>query len=118
MRIVMHYNHLKGTLTERNMGGHSDYSKGDYLEETIRKEIGATTKRLEKANRNNERLRDDICDLNKSMNELTEKIEIEQTQNDGLLRELQNDICNEKSVILERTQTIDELERMLKEWER
>lgn len=117
MRIVMLYNDFKGTLTESKIDDDTDNSKGEYLQNTIRKEIEATMKRLDKANRNKENMQDEICDLNRNLYELTEKIENYRTQNDGQLRDLHNDICHEKAAILERTQTIEELERMLKEWE-
>lgn len=118
MRIVMHYNRLKGTLTEKKIGGDSNSTKGDYLQDTIRKEIEDTRKRLEKTNRNNEKLQDDIGELNKNLHEMTEKIEIEEGETGDMLRDLQVDICNEKSLIIERTQTAESLERMLKEWQK
>lgn len=115
MRIVMHYNELKGSLTDREMDGTSNNTQGNYLQETIRKEIEDTKKRLEKANVKNEKLQDDICDLNRNLHEITEKVELEQLQSAEQLRDLQIEICNEKSSILARAQSIDGLEKMLKE---
>jgi len=115
MRVVLHYNQLKGSLNDKNTDGDSDNTKGDYLQETVRKEIEDTRKRLDKTNKNNEKLQDDICDLNKNLHELTEKIELEQVETADQLKDIQIEICNEKSLILERTQTVEQLERMLKE---
>jgi len=118
MRIVLHYERIKKSLTEKSIGGTSDNTKGDYLQETIRKEIEDTRKRLEKTTRNNEKLQDDICDLNRNLHEITEKIELEKAENADQLNDLRNEICNEKTKILERTQTVEQLERMLKEGEK
>lgn len=115
MRIVTHYNKLKGSLTDKSIGGLSRNSKGGYLQETVRKEIENTKKRLEVENKKIETLQDDICELNKNLHELTEKIETEQVQTTDQLRDLKTEICNEKSSILGRAQTIEELEKMLKE---
>ncbi|XP_050527685.1 uncharacterized protein LOC126897831 isoform X2 [Daktulosphaira vitifoliae] len=114
MRIVLHYNKLKGSLTDRELGDSSD-KKGEYLQETIRKEIESTKKRLDVANQKNDTLQEDICELNKNLHELTEKVDCEEQQAIDQLRQLKNEICSEKSSILQRTQTIEELERMLKE---
>lgn len=114
MRIVMHYIKLKGTLTEKKIGDDSNNTNGDYLLDTIRKEIEDTRKRLDKANRNNEKLQDDICDLNKNLHERMEKVELEQLTAADQIRDLQTDICNEKSLLLERSQTVEQLERLLK----
>ncbi|XP_050426955.1 uncharacterized protein LOC126837169 [Adelges cooleyi] len=114
MRIVLHYNKLKGALTDKELGDSSD-KKGEYLQETIRKEIENTKKRLDVANQKNDTLQEDICELNKTLHELTEKVEVEEQQAIDQLRDLKNEICSEKSSIVQRTQTIEELERMLKE---
>lgn len=114
MRVVLHYNQLKGTFIEKNIGA-SNNTKGDYLQETIRKEIEDTKKRLDKTTANNEKLQDDICELNKNLHEVTEKIEQEKAETSDHLKDIQIEICNEKSLILERTQTVEQLERMLKE---
>lgn len=115
MRVVLHYNQLKGLLAEKNTGNNLDSSKGDYLLETIRKEIEDTKKRLDKTNRNNEKLQDDICELNRNLHEVAEKIEIEQAETADQLKDIETEICVEKSLILERTQTVEQLERMTKE---
>lgn len=106
---------MKGMMTEKDLGGTFNNTKGDYLQDTIRKEIEDTKKRLQKTNINIEKLQDDICELNKHLHEITEKIEIEQVQTAEYLRNLQIEICDEKTSMVTRTQTIDELERMLKE---
>jgi len=45
---------------------------------------------------------------------ITEKIELEQVQAEDQLRAFQNEICTEKSLIMNRTQTISKLEKMIK----
>ncbi|KAE9524396.1 hypothetical protein AGLY_015233 [Aphis glycines] len=114
MRVVMHYNKIKESLAEKDLGGSSNNTKSDYLQETIHKEIEDTKKRLDKGNRKNEKLQDDICELNKSIHVITEKIELEQVQAEDQLRAFQNEICTEKSLIMNRTQTISKLEKMVK----
>ncbi|KAF0773776.1 DUF4485 domain-containing protein [Aphis craccivora] len=114
MRVVMHYNKIKESLAEKDLGGSSNNTKSDYLQETIHKEIEDTMKRLDKGNRKNEKLQDDICELNKSIHVITEKIELEQVQAEDQLRAFQNEICTEKSLIMNRTQTISKLEKMVK----
>lgn len=114
MRVVMHYNKIKESLAEKDLGGNSNNTKSDYLQETIHKEIEDTMKRLDKGNRKNEKLQDDICELNKSIHVITEKIELEQVQAEDQLRAFQNEICTEKSLIMNRTQTISKLEKMVK----
>lgn len=112
MRVVEHYNRLKESLIEKDIGGDANNTESGYLEETIRKEIEDVRKRLDKANKKNERLQDEICDLNKNLHELTEKIECEHLQTADALRDLQVEICNEKSSILDRARTIEGLQRM------
>lgn len=114
MRVVMHYNKIKESLAEKDLGGNSNNTKSDYLQETIHKEIEDTMKRLDKGNRKNEKLQDDICELNKNIHVITEKIELEQVQAEDQLRAFQNEICTEKSLIMNRTQTILKLEKMVK----
>ncbi|XP_022173257.1 uncharacterized protein LOC111035790 [Myzus persicae] len=114
MRVVMHYNKIKESLTEKDLGGSSNSTKSDYLQETIIKEIEDTMKRLDKGNKKNEKLQDDICELNKSIHVITEKIELEQVQAEDQLRDFQNEICTEKSLIMNRAQTIEKLEKMVK----
>lgn len=118
MRIVMHYNRLKASLTERDIGGTSDSNKGDYLQETIRKEIEDTRKRLNKANKKIEMLQDDICELNKNLHDVTEKMELEQLQTTEQLRDFHNEVCTEQATILERTKTVEDLEKMWKEYKK
>jgi len=118
MRVVLRYNELKGALAEKKIGGHSSNDKSEYLREMIRKEIGDSKKRLDKMNRKNERLQDDICDLNRDHHWLTDKMEFERAQNADQLRELENDINAENGMILDRTQTIEQLAKMLNELER
>lgn len=115
MRVVNHYNKVKESLTEKHLGGSSNSTKGDYLQDTIRKEIEDTKKRLDKENRKNEKLLDDICELNKSIYMITEKIELEQGQTEVQLRDFQKEICTENSLIINRAQTITKLEKMVKE---
>jgi predicted transcriptional regulator len=115
MRIVVHYNRLKAALTEKDIGGTSDSTKSDYLQETIRKEIEDTRKRLNKANKKIEMLQDDICELNKNLHEVTEKMELEQLQAAEQLREFHSEVCSEQASILERTKMIEDLEKMWKE---
>lgn len=114
MRIIIHHNKIKASLAEKNNGGNSNSTKGDYLDDAIRKEINDTRRRLEKMNGKNEKLQDDICELNKTLHEMMEKIDIEQLQTDNLLRDFQNEINNEKNLITERAQTIEQLGGMLK----
>ena len=114
MRVVMHYNKIKESLAEKDIGGSSNSTKGDYLQETIMKEIEDTMKRLEKGNGKNEKLVDDICELNKCIHVITEKIELERVQAEDQLRDFQNEICTEKSLIMNRAQTITKLEKMVK----
>lgn len=115
MRVVNHYNKIKESLTEKDLGGNSNNTKGDYLQETIRKEIEDTKKRLDKENRRNEKLLDDIGELNKSIHVITEKIESEQAQAEDQLSDFQNEICTERILIMNRAQTITKLEKMVKE---
>ncbi|XP_060836391.1 uncharacterized protein LOC132919056 [Rhopalosiphum padi] len=112
MRVLIHYNKIKASLAEKDNGG--TVTKGDYLDDAIRKEINDTRRRLEKMNGKNEKLQDDICELNKTLHEMMEKIDMEQVQTDDLLRDFQNEINNEKNLITERAQTIDQLGGMLK----
>lgn len=114
MRILIHYNKIKASLAEKDNGGNSNGTKGDYLDDAIRKEINDTRRRLEKINGKNEKLQDDICELNKTLHEMMEKIDMEQLQTDDLLRDFQNEINSEKNLIMERAQTIDQLGGMLK----
>lgn len=116
MRIVIHYNELNESLTTKKIDGKSNDEMGNYLHDTIRKEIADTRKRLKKVNGNTEKLQDEICELNKEQYALTDKTEIERVQNAEQLRDLQSDICYEQTKIVERTRTIEELTRMLKEW--
>lgn len=115
MRVVEHYNRLKESLTEKDIGGDANSTESGYLEETIRKEIEDVRKRVDKATSKNEKLQDDISDLNKSLHEMTEKIECEHLQTADAIRDLQMEICNEKSSILDRTRTIEGLQRMYSE---
>jgi len=112
MRVIIHYNKIKSSLTEKDNGCNSNI-KGDYLDDAIRKEINDTRRRLEKLNGKNEKLQDDICELNKTLHEMMEKIDMEQLQTDDLLRDFQNEINSEKNLITERAQTIDQLGGML-----
>ncbi|XP_060866952.1 uncharacterized protein LOC132942518 [Metopolophium dirhodum] len=112
MRVIIHYNKIKASLTEKDNGCNSKI-KGDYLDDAIRKEINDTRRRLEKLNGKNEKLQDDICELNKTLHEMMEKIDMEQLQTDDLLRDFQNEINSEKNLITERAQTIDQLGGML-----
>ncbi|XP_027849100.2 uncharacterized protein LOC114128723 [Aphis gossypii] len=114
MRIILHHNKIKASLAEKNNGGNSNSTKGDYLDDAIRKEINDTRRRLEKMNGKNEKLQDDICELNKTLHEMMEKIDMEQLQTDNLLRDFQNEINNEKNLITERAQTIEQLGGLLK----
>lgn len=112
----MHYNKLKGTLGDKNIDDISNSTKGDYLQETIRKEISDTNKRLEATNAKNEKLEDDICELNKNLHEMMEKMDKEQVESAQQMRILEEDICNEKKLIANRTLTIENFEKMLKEY--
>jgi len=114
MRVIIHHNKIKASLAEKNNGGNLNSTKGDYLDDAIRKEINDTRRRLEKMNGKNEKLQDDICELNKTLHEMMEKIDMEQLQTDNLLRDFQNEINNEKNLITERAQTIEQLGGMLK----
>lgn len=114
MRVIIHYNKIKASLTEKDSGSNSNSTKGDYLDDAIRKEINDTRRRLEKINGKNEKLQDDICELNKTLHEMMERIDMEQIQTDDLLRDFQNEINSEKNLIMERAQTIDQLGGMLK----
>jgi len=114
MRVIIHYNKIKASLTEKDNGSNSSSTKGDYLDDAIRKEINDTRRRLEKINGKNEKLQDDICELNKTLHEMMERIDMEQIQTDDLLRDFQNEINSEKNLITERAQTIDQLGEMLK----
>jgi len=118
MHVVIHYNDVKESLTAKKIEGKSNNDMGNYLHDTIRKEIVETKKRLKKLNDNTEKLQDEICEMNKEQYMLMEKVEIERVQNAEQLRELRNDICYEQTKIVERTRTIEELTRMLNEWTR
>jgi len=111
MRVIIHYNKIKASLTEK--GNVCNSNKSDYLDDAIRKEINDTRRRLEKINGKNDKLQDDICELNKTLHEMMEKIDMEQIQTDDLLRDFQNEINSEKNLITERAQTIDQLGAML-----
>ncbi|CAI6351004.1 unnamed protein product [Macrosiphum euphorbiae] len=112
MRVIIHYNKIKASLTEKDNGCNSNI-KGGYLDDAIRKEIDDTRRRLDKLNGKNEKLQDDICELNKTLHEMMEKIDMEQLQTDDLLRDFQNEINSEKNLITERAQTIEQLGGML-----
>jgi len=112
MRVIIHYNKIKSSLTGKD--NECNNTKGDYLDDAIRKEINDTRRRLEKMNGKDEKLQDDICELNKTLHEMMEKIDMEQVQTDDLLRDFQNEINSEKNLITERAQTIDQLGGMLK----
>lgn len=116
MRVAMHYNKLKESMTEKDIGGDANSMETGYLLKTIRKEIEETRKRVEKANQKMEKMQDDIGDLNKTLHDMTEKIECEQLQTADALRDIQMEICTEKSLILDRSRTIEGLQRMLSEW--
>lgn len=111
MQVIIHYNKVKASLTEKDNGGNSNST--NYLDDAIRKEINDTKRRLDKITGKNEKLQDDICELNKTLHEMMEKIDMEQLQTDDLLRDFQNEINNEKKLITERAQTIDQLGGML-----
>jgi len=118
MHVVIHYNDVKESLTAKKIEGRSNNDMGNYLHDTIRKEIAETRKRLKKLNGNIEKLQDEISDINKEQYMLMEKVEIERVQNAEQLRELQNDINYEQTKIVERTRTIEELTTMLNAWTR